>query len=58
MHGCVVPGGNSWADDDSEKYVWVIVIVLVMYLVASGLLDPDRALLTLSLLAALVHRDR
>ncbi|MFD9114866.1 hypothetical protein [Streptomyces bottropensis] len=58
MHGCVIPGGNSWADDDSEKYAWVIVIVLVMNLVASGLLDPDHALQALSLLAALLHRGR
>ncbi|MGW2291217.1 hypothetical protein [Streptomyces phaeochromogenes] len=58
MHGCVVPGDNSWADDDSEKYVWVIVIILVMNLVASGLLDPDLALQALSLAVALFHRGR
>ena len=58
MHGCVVPGGSSWADDDSEKYAWVIVIILVMNLVAAGLLDPDQALQALSLLAALLHRGR
>lgn len=58
MHVCVVPGGNSWADEDSEKYAWVIVIVLVMSLVASGLLDPDHALQALSLLASLLNRGR
>ncbi|MFE1443842.1 hypothetical protein [Streptomyces sp. NPDC058739] len=58
MHGCVIPGGGSWADDDSERYAWVIVIILVMNLVASGLLDPDQALQALSLLAALLYRGR
>ncbi len=58
MRGCVVPGGKSWADDDSEKYAWVIVIIVFMGLVASGLLAPDSALQVLGLVAALLHRGR
>ncbi|MCC5032444.1 hypothetical protein DMH02_004055 [Streptomyces sp. WAC 00631] len=58
MAACVVPGGSSWAGDDSERHIWVVVIVLVMGVVASGALDSDQALQVLSLLAALAHRDR
>ncbi|MFB8297912.1 MULTISPECIES: hypothetical protein [Streptomyces] len=53
-----MPRGSSWAGDDSERYIWVVVIVLVMGVVVSGTLDSDQALQVLSLLAALAHRDR
>lgn len=58
MPACVVPGGSPWADDDSERFVWVIVIVLVMSLVASGSPGADHALEVLSLIMALLHRER
>ncbi|MFD9240645.1 hypothetical protein ACFV0D_01655 [Streptomyces sp. NPDC059556] len=58
MAACVMPGGSSWAGGDSERYIWVVVIVLVMGVVASGALDSDQALQVLGLLAALAHRDR
>ncbi|MEV1047706.1 hypothetical protein [Streptomyces sp. NPDC049916] len=54
----MLPGGSSWADGDSERFIWVIVIVLVMSLAASGSPGADQALEGLSLIMALLHRER